>query len=547
MPNIAEYNSTGEINPSDKGIQAAEQAARVYAEKGREIGADVRRLGDHIDHHMAVMETSELYKTGTEMKQNLQTRYEKESALPENRTNPHFGDQFMSEVGPLLDKWGSHVTTDQGKQLATTMKASIRNEIFNHVAAGQSEMDAAHVIDNMTQTVNTLGAGFAFDPSEANLNRTVGTAKDAIQGATSTIPDVATRERVASELTAQRLPQLVEARYHFVAESIKNQIAETGGDTSPALEQLNKDIANQVGFQYINPEQQARIADIRDEAVKQGQEMFRTKDTAQRRKDSDDFDAALLPIETELFKPNGSGGVTMAPTPDILTAVQKAAQMPGARQHPEKIESLLNALHTATQDQITGKETVTDRSTYLSLSGKIGSTTDPLTKAEVDTARAQNHLSDTDYHFLRESASDTKAANPKINHAMEELHRWQGQVKPVIDKSDPLAGSIDQQGAEKYSYFAWDTEHKVRQAIASGEDPDAAVQRLTDPRNPNGFYRYIPNYQTSNKEGLANVLQMTRPGGVQPQAPVPGGVNHAAPPPPLKGESPADYLKRTNQ
>lgn len=547
MPNIVEYNATGEITPSDKGIQAAEQAGRVYAEKGREIGSDIRRLGDQVEHHMSVMETSELYKTGTELKMHLQTLYEKQSALPENRNNPHFGDQFMAEVGPQLDQWGKGAQTDRGRELATTMKANIRNELFNHVAAGQSEMDAAHVQDNATQTMNTLGAGLITDPSEGNLDRTLGTAKDAIQGMTMSIPDVATRERVATELNAQYMPQLVVSRYQGVAESIKNQVGETGEETSPALEQLNKDIANQVGFQYLKPETQARIADIRDQAVSQGKELFRTKDTAQRRQESDDFDAALLPIETELFKPNGSGGVTMAPTPDILAAVQKAAQMPGARQHPEKIESLLNALHTATQDQITGKETVTDRPTYMSLSGKIGSTTDPLTKADVDTARAQNKLSDTDYHFLRESASDTKAANPKINHAMEELHRWQGQVKPVIDKSDPLAGSIDQQGAEKFSYFSWDTENKVRQAIASGEDPEAAVHRLTDPRNPNGFYHYIPNYQTSNKQGLANVLQMTRPGGVQPQAPVPGGINHAAPPPPLKGESPADYLKRTNQ
>jgi hypothetical protein len=38
-----------------------------------------------------------------------------------------------------------------------------------------------------------------------------------------------------------------------VAESIKNQIAETGADTSPALDQLNKDVKNQLGFQYLSP------------------------------------------------------------------------------------------------------------------------------------------------------------------------------------------------------------------------------------------------------------------------------------------------------
>jgi hypothetical protein len=66
---------------------------------------------------MAIMETSELYKTGTELKMNLQTRYEKESALPENRNDPHFGDRFMAEVGPQLDQWGKR-RKDRSRQAA---------------------------------------------------------------------------------------------------------------------------------------------------------------------------------------------------------------------------------------------------------------------------------------------------------------------------------------------------------------------------------------------------------------------------------------------
>lgn len=499
---------------------------------------------------MAVMETSELYKTGTELRLNLQQKYEQESALPENRNNPHFGDQFMAEVGPQLDKWGDGVQTDHGKMLAAEMKAQIRTEVFHHVVGGQAEMDAAHVHDNMTGTLNTLGAGLITDPSEANLDRTMGTAKDAIQGMTMAIPDVATRERVSSELQEQYLPSLVIARYRGVAESIKNQVAATGGETSPALDQFKKDVASQVGFSYLKPEQQSALSSLGDEAVRQGQEQFKAKDATARKAESDDFDAALLPIETGLFHSNGAGGVTMAVTPESLAAVQRAAAMPGAKQHPERIEALLNAMHTATQDKLAGKETTTNHAAYVSLSSRIGSTTDPLTKAEVDTLRAKNKLSDTDYHFLREAASDSKSANPKINHALEELHRWQTEVKPMIDKSDPLAGSVDQQGTEKFSYFTWDTETALRKAIASGEDPDKAVQRLTDPRNARGYYKFIPQYQTTNKQGLAGVMQMIKPDGVQPQAPLPGGGapgTAAGPPPPMKGESPAAYLKRTGQ
>lgn len=494
---------------------------------------------------MAVMEASELYKTGTELRLNLQQRYEQESALPENRNDPHFGDRFMAEAGPLIDQWSSHAQTMHGKELAATMSGQIRNEIFNHVAAGQSEMDTAHVIDNAKQTGNMLGSGLILDPSEPNLSRSIGTMTDAINGMTMNIPDVGTRERVATELRNQYLPQLVLSRYQGVAESIKNQIGETGADTSPALEQLNKDIAAEVGFEHLTPEQQARVSEIRDEAVRQGKELYKSKDAAQRRQESDDFNAAALNVETQMFKPNGAGGVTVNVTPDLYAEAQRLARMPGAKEHPERVESLLNAMRTATQDQIAGKETVTDQGTYNQLSGLIGNTANPLTTVEVDQAYSAGKLSNSDYEFLRKSAVDSKLGHPKVVHALTDLHRWQETIKPMIDKSDPLAGSIDQQGTEKFSYFVWDTEHKVREAIKSGEDPDAAVARLTDPRNPNGFYRFIPQYQTTNKQGLAGVLQMTRPNGVQPQAPLPGGGAPGVVPPAKKGESPADYLKRT--
>src|SRR5690349_17156860 len=133
-----------------------------------QIGESIEGAAHSIEQHMAVMETSELYKTGTELKQNLQDSYDTQSALPENRNDPHFKDRFMAMVGPQIDKWASGASTDHGKLLAAEMGANIRNEIFHHATAGQMEMDSAHVIDNGRQTMSTLGAGLITDPSEPN-------------------------------------------------------------------------------------------------------------------------------------------------------------------------------------------------------------------------------------------------------------------------------------------------------------------------------------------------------------------------------------------
>ena len=107
MPNIQEYTATGEITPSDKGIQTAEMAGRRIGMFYHQIGESIEGAAHSIEQHMAVMETSELYKTGTELKQNLQDSYDTQSALPENRSDPHFKDRFMATVGPQIDKWAS--------------------------------------------------------------------------------------------------------------------------------------------------------------------------------------------------------------------------------------------------------------------------------------------------------------------------------------------------------------------------------------------------------------------------------------------------------
>jgi hypothetical protein len=546
VPNIVEYNAQSNLEPTDRGIQAAEIAGRRIGLFYHQLADDVKGVADAVQQHMSVMESSELYKTGTQMQLNLRQRYEAESALPENRNDPHFGDRFMAEVQPIIEKWQGGASTDHGKMLASTLGNDIYKETFNYVHAGQSEMDTAHVVDNAKQTGNTLGAGLITDPSEGNLNRSIGTMNDAVDGMTMTIPDVSTRERVATELKGEYLPNLVIARYRGVAESIKNQVAETGDETkSPAKDQLDKDIANQVGFQYLSPEQQSALTTLRDEAVRQGKELFNTADAAQRKKDSDDFDAAILPIETSLFQDNGAGGVTMAVTPQALEAVQRAAQMPGAKQHPEKIEALLNAMHTATQDKLAGKETVTDHGTFVQLSSEIGSSSNPLTTTEVDKAYAQGKLAEEDYHFLRTSAVDSKQSAPKAVHAFTELNQWLARIKPMIDKSNPLLGNLDQTGVQNFSYFSWDATQKLKQMIAAGYDPEHALTMMTDPRNPRGLYHFIPQYQVHDgKAGLKSVIQSISTGTPQPIVAPPGGVRQA-PPPRGANESTDAYLKRT--
>jgi hypothetical protein len=548
MPNITQYDSTSGITPSDKGIEGAELAGRRIGQFYHQLGDTVKSVGDAVENHVAVMETSEVFKTSADVEYNIRKQWEQQSAVPENRNNPHFGDLFMAQVvSPILDQWGQGVSTDRGKLLVAERKAEIRNNIFRDVAAGQSAMDFAHYQDNKLSFLNTLSAQLIDNPTQQGFTNAQALWQQFLTENTAHIPDPEMREHAMASDLQEGNTQLALARYRGANEASTKQIGETGDPTkSPAYSQTEDDIAKRFGFQYLSPELQQAVIREHDEAVQRGKELFNTADAAQRKKDSDDFDAALLPIETSLFQNNGAGGVTMAVTPQALEAVQRAAQMPGAKQHPEKIEALLNAMHTATQDKLAGKETVTDHGTFVQLSSEIGSSSNPLTTTEVDKAYAQGKLAEEDYHFLRTSAVDSKQSAPKAVHAFTELNQWLARIKPMIDKSNPLLGNLDQTGVQNFSYFSWDATQKLKQMIAAGYDPEHALTMMTDPRNPRGLYHFIPQYQVHDgKAGLKSVINSISTGKPQPIAAPPGGVDHVPPPPRAANESTDAYLKRT--
>lgn len=489
MPNILEYAATGEITPSDKGIQGAEQAARVYAQAGREIGRDITDIGDQIERHMAVMETSELYKTGTELKMNLQQRYNQESALPENRNDPHFGDRFMAEIAPQLDQWGNGADTDHGKMLATTLKAGIRNEIFNHVAAGQSEMDAAHVQDNGVQTMNTLGSGLITDPSAGNLDRTLGTAKDAIQGMTMSIPDVGTREQVASELTARYLPQLVTARYQGVAESIKNQIAETGAETSPALQQLDKDVAAQLGFQYLSPETQEKITTLGAEAVRQGQELYSSKAATAKAQltDAGKADYAKLHNVITNLALNGQG-----PTPELIDAAQDYARHYGAT-NPGEVASLddfiVRGRDRAQSNTVQPYSQQTRDSIQAGFSLPAGNPNRP-TLASLTRAYSHGQITKEDFSGYTAILSklDQPETDPAFKPAWENFTRWQNQMAQSLQGQGAGTGTARAQ-------FLHDSTAAFMTRGKNGDGWDKTLDDLTNAQRPGSFMSVMSFYQ----------------------------------------------------
>jgi hypothetical protein len=548
LPNIPVYTSTGTITPSDKGINAATDAARHYARVGDSIGRDVNRgvqkVADAVERHMTLMESSELLKTNTELKINVLRQYKEQSDLPENRANPHFGDTFYEGVvKPAYEAWGNSVGTPQAKDLAMRLKAAGLNDVFGHIAAGQADIDYTRTLQNHDQNIALIGASFENDVTERAAAVAISHAADDRNVMLSSVSDVGKREELRRQFEASDSERIIVDFYKHRAAAVKLQVAQTGDETqSPAYAATEETLASQFGFEHLGRVESpgTKIRDMMDQAVAQGKELFRAKDATLRRNQDEAVQGAVLEAETSMFKSNGAGGVTVVSTPDLLDAMQRIAQMPGAERHGDDVRALGNALHTATQSQIDGKERATDQGTYMALFERVGSTTNPLTKAEVDLQVKK--LSDKDWQFLRTSAADSKLAEPKVNHAMTELNQWLATIKPGIVKSN-MYGGITPDSALQYSAFAWKAQDRVRKAIAAGYAPEDVVKILTNPANHLGLYRDMQPYMMTNKQGLQGVLEATKPGGGG-TLPNLGGVGHTLTLPRKPGESMEDYDKR---
>lgn len=489
MPNIVEYTSKSGLNPSDKGINAAENAAVLYHRVGQQIEGDINQIADRAVRHFTNLEVSELYKTGTELKMNLQKRYEQESALPENRNDPTFGDRYMAEAKAYIEEWQKGAGTEHGKQLAATFGASLTNEIFNHVMSGQADMDAAHVDDNVTQTVNLLGAGLITDPSEANYRKSIGTAESTIQAATGMIPDVGMRERAANQYTANARSALTVERYKGVALAIKNQIAETGGETSPAAKQLDKDVKAQLGFQYLSPEQQTAVAQMKEQAVSQGQELFNSRHATAKAQLKEEGQQAYADIHSEITANTLAGKPA---SPELVAKAQQFSQSYGAILPGEVAavdDFLIRAQTRATDNAVQPFNQNVRDNIQAGFSLPPG---DPRRPTEASLLQAYSHgqITKQDFTGFTEILNklDKPETDPHFGPAFAELKRWQTAMAKNIGNDYSPGGEV-----ARNQFIHDSTANFMALGRASG-DWERTISRMTDAKNPGSFINFIGTY-----------------------------------------------------
>jgi hypothetical protein len=146
-------------------------------------------------------------------------------------------------------------------------------------------------------------------------------------------------------------------------------------------------------------------------------------------------------------------------------------------------------------------------------------------------------LSRDDFNFVRKEllAERTPAPASLLAHKQAFLK----SVAPALDRSDPLIGEIDQLGRSKMYLLERDIDQKIDRYIKDGKDP----LDLFDRSRPDyvGKPESLERYQTTAREALEENARQLHSRAVSGATLAPPSIPRR-----LDGETPSEYLRRTN-
>lgn len=529
MPNIREFtNPVDGLKPDSSAEQAiarnAQHTEQAYAQMGQEIGSSISAAGQAYTKVKTQQEISQGLATAAEIQSNLTTAWDvtAKNADPNDHST---ADKFREEqINPLLDAWTSSFTTEEGRAWAEQHAGALRQHFVEKTLADQSLMAGTAAVNNFHQFIDGQSSTVLQDPT--SLNMSLGLVDRSIDALLDNNPNITPAQAASmrSELRDKAREEIGKSAF----------IGAARANPDAAMADLQAGKYNNI----LDGTTQNQMFGFAESIKREARADERAQTEQQRQAQKDDFNAKAASMEAAMFQPDGSIKVP----PGFHRQLVMLSQHPGASQEPGRIQALGDAAARATRDQIEGTFTRTDNATWQGLAGRIGlAPTDPnaLTHTQVNQAYAAGQLSKTDWQFLHQAVENTHN-DPATSQAMTHLNQAIERIKPLVGKAN-MYGQLDQSGTANFAALHYDTFQRFNELTKGGMSPIEAEKVLEDPRDPRGMMAHLPAYQTTNKQGMANVhARVSGSGGPYNRAPANGFDNGRKP-----GESAADYLKRT--
>lgn len=495
--NIIEYNAPDSgLTPSNTGEAAFQLEGRRAGQIGNERAAMINQQGEFVKQS-----AEEFGKLGKEV-ENLGGIVEKHQTAMEHIKGLHeFSDAYTAlnqsmedhaKNGDLYDptvmaKWRENVLTPAiskltenyatpgGKAFAAEQGAKLATEFYRQSTAVEANrsMDAVHVA--VKESANLLTAQAIQNPS--SLDYLLSTVDDRTKAIVDALPSIKAEDRSKVQLQVAQ-----DVKRHIVLNTIQNII-----DRDPAQGDAlahNPKYASIIG---------GDISELDHRTQSQKHLVLENENLQQNmsdRQDRQNYNQKLNDIYATAITPNG-----IVIPPDFLQKVQDLARetnsqgKPLGRLEPDAAKNAVDWAKAISTEQASGKLDVTDKGIRDSFNTRMFNPTNPLTLAEVDTAKANHMISDADWQHYRASVNDMQKMDDttkiKINDTFASMQ------KEIIGGGGMMP--VTQWGNWKANAWLRFAQPAFAGYIRGGMSVDEALDKVTSPAIIDKYRNMIVN------------------------------------------------------
>lgn len=515
MPNIPVYeNQVDTLQPSDRGAQAFDNAARREGALYREGAADLTRgrnaltqsLQNAGDVATSIWKSSEDAAAQKEISAGYVNLAKMDAARTAawndvvKNTDPNdigaAAHTFMGTLDQDRETFLKSFTTQKGRDWADRQWAEHAAHMVHRTIADSATAAGDAVAANLHTGMNAASQGAYADPT--SLDSKLKGWNDLVNTIVGSTPNLG-----AAQAAKARTEIVAKGEKEIVLGGIRGAI-----DNNPdaALPMIDK----YAGAGKINGEESQGMRRYAETIKSKQAAENRQADADQKRGEKEQFNTEMNSIKTSVITPNG----TVQLPPNYLDRVTKAAQMPGAKQEPGAVETAINFYRSITEEQAKGIKVTSNPTVYEDFASRAfrpANDTSRLTVQEIDRARVQRQLSDHDWQLLHQSLDDNEK-NPQ--HAVEakQLDEFLKGYKSYITKSTMLGA--DPAGDQRFYEFQRD----MTAQFMAARQQNIPVESILKTMPP-----LVAKYQPSTADVLSHKAPSIDPktGQPLPVAPLP--------------------------
>ncbi len=503
MAGIREVSASADLGlrPDDRAMESTANAGRRISalydtaasaknDMGRRAASAIQDVGEVAVKFMDSRQISQGAAESAKTLAGLDAKWN-ETVKGADPNDPAVAAKFREEVvEPTLDKLRGGFTTERSQAFAESQIEHMRNHFVTKTSADMARLAGVAAKSNIETLTNQLSNAAISDPT--SLKTSLGMVEHSIGAMVDASPNLKGADAAAMkiELTGASQAAIVKA----AAIGAINANPEAG----------LKEFSSEKYSKYISG------ADVKalEQQAKAVQRAERVDETHKRTLEKQAKQDASDQREGEYFEKLHSGDPKQAGQVSAKAIASDWTLTPAAR------ERMVGIVERETKPEAASKVSNATASDLISrLRAPSGDPRRIDSLEPVYDAYEKGQLNKSDLKFVRDEFVNLRS--PEGQALGNEQEEFIKSVKPLIDKSNPMLGKIDQTGPQQVYNFKMDLRRKVDEYRKAGKDP----RDLMDPSKPDymGGPAALAPYQKTLQQSLQDTATALKRGsGAEP-------------------------------